>query len=221
MINRLHALLHRPEKGWDPVPAGYAAEYSRSEWDEGANEALLDELDRWAGGIAGKRVLDLGGGPGQYSVAFAKRKAIVTWHDVSRNYLEIAKRRAADEGVDVTFSIGYMEEAKGTFDVVFNRICWYYCIDDRSFAKTVFDLVEPGGVGYIDTANSSEASTDPTTTLRLRTALNDRLGFKIGHPLPPHGRIARLLMEQDVEKILADYSRPTHDRVLFVRRRTA
>lgn len=214
MINSLHARLHRPEKGWDPVPATYAAEYSRAEWEKGADEALLDELDRWAGGLAGKRVLDLGGGPGHYSVAFAKRKAIVTWHDVSRNYLEIAKRKAAEEGVEVKFSIGYLEEAKGTFDVVFNRICWYYCMNDRSFARIVFQLLAPGGVGYVDTPNSS----DSKMFSRLRTSLNDRLGLKIGHPFPRHGRIARLFMEQDVETIVTDYSRPSHDRIFFVKR---
>jgi 2-polyprenyl-3-methyl-5-hydroxy-6-metoxy-1,4-benzoquinol methylase len=218
MINSLHARLHRPEKGWDPVPAAYAAEYSRAEWSRGADESLLDELDRWVHGLSGKRVLDLGGGPGHYSVAFAKRKALVTWHDVSRNYLDIAKRKAAEAGVDVTFSLGYLEDARGSFDLVFNRICWYYCRNDRQFAKTFFELVAPGGAGYIDTANSRDPSARSSLAQRVRAALNDRLGLKIGHPLPPHGRIERLLRQHGVEKLVTDYSRPSHDRIFFTRR---
>lgn len=64
MINRLHARMHRPERGWDPVPPGHASTYAENEWCAGVREELLDELDTWVGGLEGKRVLDLGGGAG-------------------------------------------------------------------------------------------------------------------------------------------------------------
>src|SRR4051812_35635270 len=72
VINLLHSRLHRPESGWDPVPQGHVLEYGTHEWASGADARLLDELEQRIGGFAGKQVLDLGGGPGQYSVAFAK-----------------------------------------------------------------------------------------------------------------------------------------------------
>src|SRR5260370_2957744 len=98
MINSLHALLHRPEHGWDPIATQYAEGYAARATRD-LDSTLVDELDRRLGGVTGKTVLDLGGGPGQYSVAFASRGAHVTWHDISRNYQRIAAWNAAQHGV--------------------------------------------------------------------------------------------------------------------------
>lgn len=221
MINRLHALLHRPERGWDPVPPDHASTYAEHQWSVSVREALLDELDVWVGGLAGKRVLDLGGGPGQYSVAFAKRGAQVTWQDISRTYLEFAQRKALENGVCVEFSLCYMDEApiilNAQFDLVFNWICWYYGFSDQGFAKALFALVKPGGVGYVDTTHSGWRRESLSHIARLRTWLNDGLAIKIGHPFPPHGRLARLFMRMPVEQMLIDYSTPTNDRITFRR----
>jgi SAM-dependent methyltransferase len=221
MINYLHALLHRPEKGWDPILPAYAAEYSEVQWKQGLNESLLDELDRWVGGFAGRRVLDLGGGPGQYSVAFAKRNADVTWYDVSNAYREIAQKKAFEQNVRIAFSIGYMDEARKLqnqpFDLVFSRVCWYYGFSDSSFADVIFDLVKPGGVGYIDTDHSGARASNPSSSVKARTWLNDRFSIKIGHPLPPHGRVARLFLNKPISNMLVDYSSQSKDRMLFVK----
>jgi len=138
LINRLLSLFHRPENGWDPVPAEYAKRYGEVEWST-LNVGLVDQLERWIGGFKGKRVLDLGAGPGQYSVAFARRGAQVTWYDVSRNYQLIAQKRSAEAGVSLEFSLGYLEDAKryvhNPFDLVFIRLAWYYCMNDLCFNK--------------------------------------------------------------------------------------
>jgi 2-polyprenyl-3-methyl-5-hydroxy-6-metoxy-1,4-benzoquinol methylase len=156
LINWLSSQLHRPEKGWDPVPSSHVQTYGDAEWRAGARTETLDLLEKWLGGFAGKSVLDLGGGPGQYTIAFAKRGANVSWHDVSARYRDYTSRRADEAGVKVSFSVGYMDEASSIlgrkFDLVFNRICWCYGRGDRSFADTFWDLVAPGGIGYIDTA---------------------------------------------------------------------
>ncbi len=223
MINRLHAQWHRPEQGWDPVPPGHAHQYAEGEWNLGVRETLLDELDAWVGGLQGKRVLDLGGGPGQYSVAFARRGADVTWHDVSATYRAIAQAKAQEAGVNICFSLGYMDEApkclNSPFDLVFNRICWNYGQTDHTFAQALFSLVKPGGVGYVDTPHSGWRRESLSTTARLRTWLNDVLAVKIGHPFPPHGRIARLFAAMPIETMRVDYSTPTNDRILFRRAR--
>jgi 2-polyprenyl-3-methyl-5-hydroxy-6-metoxy-1,4-benzoquinol methylase len=221
MINRLHAFIHRPENGWDPVPPGHAQAYAASEWAAGTRSDLLDELERWVGGLAGKCVLDLGGGPGQYSVAFAKRGAEVTWHDVSRTYQQFAEEKAREHGVHIHFSLGYLDEAPrqlGTrFDLVFNRICWNYGWQDQSFARVLFGLVKPGGLGYVDTTHSRWHRDSLPVLSLLRTWLNDALAIKIGHPFPPHGRLATLFASMSVEKLVVDYTQPTNDRILFVR----
>jgi SAM-dependent methyltransferase len=218
MINYLHALIYRPEKGWDPVPAEHAERYAAAEWSS-RSEALVDQIEHWLGGFQNKRVLDLGGGPGQYSVAFAQRGAQVTWHDISRNYQRLAQARAHAAGVEVHFSLGYLEEAKKflsrPFDFVFNRICWYYCKSDRAFARLFYALIEPGGAGYVDTNTS--------TGERMRGIrkmiyfLNNRLAWKIGHPFPPHGRIARLLQDFPIDSMILDYTAEHNDRIFFVK----
>jgi 2-polyprenyl-3-methyl-5-hydroxy-6-metoxy-1,4-benzoquinol methylase len=224
MINQMHAYFHRPESGWDPVSQEYAHKYGENEW-RGINVALLDELEYWLGGLAGKRVLDLGGGPGQYSVAFAERGAIVTWHDISRAYQDIARRKAREHGVEIRFSLGYLDEAveclPEPFDLVFNRICWNYCFSDRTFADVLFGLVKPGGVGYIDTNHSGSRRDQISIPARFRTWVNDMFVIKIGHPFPPHGRLARLFLRKPVERLLVNYSSPMNDRLLFVKRADA
>lgn len=122
----------------------------------------------------------------------------------------------------VDFSLGYMDEAPTIldtrFDLVFNRICWNYGFSDRSFAGALFALVRPGGVGYVDTTHSGWRRSSLSASARMRTWLNDRLAVKIGHPFPPHGRLADLFVRLPVERMLVDYGMPTNDRILFRRR---
>jgi 2-polyprenyl-3-methyl-5-hydroxy-6-metoxy-1,4-benzoquinol methylase len=216
MINWLHAKLHRPERGWDPISSQHAVEYARDEWRK-LDERFLQEIERWLGGFAGKEVLDLGGGPGQYSVAMARRGARVTWHDVSDRYRRIVEQRSL--GLQVTCSLGYLEEAiglgEGRFDLVFNRICWQYSRSDRGFAEILWRLVRPGGIGYVDTTNAAFHFDLLPPSSRLRTRLSTLTGFKVGHPQPPRGRVARLLLKWPIDRMLIDYSQATSDRILF------
>jgi 2-polyprenyl-3-methyl-5-hydroxy-6-metoxy-1,4-benzoquinol methylase len=188
VINQI-LMKMRPADRFDPVSAQVAGKYAEFEWSN-FNSGLVDDLERRVGGLQGKRVLDLGAGPGQYAVAFAQRGARVTWHDVSRNYLALARSRAEARGVELGFSLGYLEEAarylERPFDLVFNRICWYYCADDSRFAGLVRGLVRPGGWAYIDNYIRRTGGFKP------RYWLNACTGLKLGHPVPPPGRLERL-----------------------------
>jgi len=221
MINRLHARFHRPENGWDPVPFEHAFRYSNDQWSAGINERLLDDLDYWVGGLKGKRVLDLGGGPGHYSIAFAKRGAHVVWYDVSHTYRNFAEQKAKENQVTLNFSLGYLDEALEklgiSFDLVFNRICFNYGWNDVSFSDVIFQLVRPGGAGYVDTTHSLWRRDALTKLADLKTRLNELTGIKIGHPFPPHGRLAKLFFDKPVEKLLVDYGSPHNDRIFFTR----
>jgi SAM-dependent methyltransferase len=216
MINWLHAKIHRPAEGWDPVPAEHARSYAEGQWAT-LDEAPLQELEGWVGSFVDKDVLDLGGGPGQFTVALARRGARVTWHDVSANYRDIL--RARNPGFELRYSLGYLEDAiglgAGTFDVVFNRICFNYSRSDRQFVQLIWRLLKPGGVGYVDANNERFHADTLSPGARLRTWLNATTGWKIGHPFPPHGRLARQLLALPVDRIMVDYSRPTNDRVIF------
>ena len=207
MINQIFTLFQRAERGWDPIPREYAERYAKREY-AALDHALADEVETWAGGLGGKTLVDLGGGPGQYTIEFARRGARVHWHDISRNYLEIAQREATQGGVQVEFSLGYMEEATGIYDVVFNRVCWYYCVSDGAFAKKVFSLVRPGGVGYliINTDRYLEGVWPRMPAWqRLKSklffALNDKFSLKIGHVMSSHGKIEHLFRSLPLQKL--------------------
>lgn len=200
------------------MPLDHACTYADGAWRD-FDELPLDTIEPWLGGFGGKEVLDLGGGPGQFSCAMARRGARVTWHDVSRNYLNIAKQRAA--GLPIRYSLGYLEEAQALgearFDLVLNRICWYYSRGDRSFARLIWKLLRPGGIGYVDASNSTFRVASLSTSAQVRTLLNSVCYWKIGHPHPPHGRIAKLLLRLPIDRMLVDYSQPSSDRVMFVK----
>ncbi len=218
MINRLASLVQRPERGWDPVPSTWARTYADAEWDLNT-AAIINRLEEWVSGFEGKRLLDLGGGPGQYSVALAKRGAQVTWHDISHNYLQIARSHAEQAGVKITFSMGYLEEAARLraepFDIVFSRCCWNYCRNDRDFAQVIYHLVKPGGSAYIDSPISTAEQI--AGYRRVVYLLNRTVWLKVGHPFPPRARIARLFCIKPMERLVADYSHPQRDVLLFTK----
>jgi SAM-dependent methyltransferase len=217
MINYLHSLFHRPEKGWDPVPPSHAEAWT-------THQPPTDNTLQWIrariGELRGKTVLDLGGGPGYYAVAFAQAGAKTTWFDISRIYEKIARKRSEDAHVHVEFAIGYLEEAVRlgrAFDLVFINLCWYYCMNDRRFARIVYSLVNAGGAGYI--ASPWDTGAKLSITRRLLAGLNDRLGIKIGHPFAGHRRITDLFNRFPLDELHADYRTPGHDIVLFIKQR--
>lgn len=216
VVNFIHSLFHRVEGGWDPISAKYAREYDERVSRE-LDEGFVYSLAELCGGVAGKRVLDLGAGPGHFSVLFAKLGAEVTWHDPSREYQNIARTRAEVNRVFLNFSLGYLEDAKkfgeNSFDLVFCRVCWYYCRNDRAFGRLVYGLLKPGGLGYIE-SNIANVSLR-TGVRRFQTWMNSRLWVKIGHPFPPRGRIEKLIRRRPVTFVKTDYCSQEKDVVIF------
>ncbi len=215
-VNYLHSLLHRVESGWDPISREYAQDYAAFVASR-VDVSLVESLDTKLGGLRGRRVLDLGGGPGQYSVLFAQRGADVTWHDVSREYRNIAEARSNAVGVQLQYSLGYLEDAAklgaGFFDLVFCRVCWCYGRSDRKFAHLIYSLLKPGALAYIEC--NTPAFSKPSGIRKLQYWLNGVIGWKIGHPMPPRGRIARLIQRYPIASLSLDYSSPLVDIVEF------
>lgn len=216
--NLLHSLFHRVENGWDPISPVYAGQYDQVASSQ-LDRSLISRLAALSGGLAGKRVLDLGGGPGHYTVLFAELGAQATWHDVSREYQRLAQRRAEACGVTLQFSLGYLEDAakfgENCFDLVFCRVCWYYSRSDRAFARLLHSLVRPGGLGYVEC--NTPAFARAKGIRRLQYWLNNHLWWKIGHPMPPRGRIAGLLQNYENDYLELDYRSDLRDIVLFIK----
>ena len=78
-------------------------------------------LDEIIGDAGGRTVLDVGTGTGRAAIQMAQRGAHVTGVDASEPMLAVARRRAADAGLDVRFLAGDAHElafADREFDVV-------------------------------------------------------------------------------------------------------
>ena len=95
----------------------------------------------------GKRVLDVGCGAGETSLALAATGAEVTGVDISRPLLEIARRRTADRAglafVEADAQI-YAFEPAG-FDAVFSRFGVMFFADPAAAFANIRQGLKPGG----------------------------------------------------------------------------
>jgi len=102
------------------------------------------------GGVRGKRVLEIGCGGGQCSIAFARRGAIATGIDVSDAQIEFARRLAQQERVEVTFFQGNIEDlssvADSSQDVVFSAYALQYVERPERCFSEVRRVLVPGGL---------------------------------------------------------------------------
>lgn len=100
------------------------------------------------GPVAGRRVLDYGCGHGMASVVLARRGARVTAFDLSRGYLDEARRRAAANGVGVAFVQADAERlpfADGSFAAVWGNAVLHH-LDLRKAGRELRRVLAPGGV---------------------------------------------------------------------------
>lgn len=216
MINRAHRWSHNPRRGWDPIPAEYAEQYAREV--ARVDPDTLTRVETALGEFGGRRVADVGSGPGQYGIAFAERGALVTCVDVSRRYLEIARNGFDRAGLSGEFVLAYMEDigkiAPETFDFVFNNVCWYYCAQDYEFARSLLCATKAGGLLFIRVANA-ESHKNPQIIRRLQYWLYRKIGWKIGHLLPPRGRVEQAFRRTRSCNVIVDYSDPDVDVVII------
>jgi SAM-dependent methyltransferase len=214
MINWLHSVLHNPRLGWDPISVDYAAAYSHAAQ---CDQNVIDLFGREIGGYSGKRIVDLGSGPGQYAAEFARRGAEVTCIDVSATYLALVDKRLQSEGLKANLVLGYMDHVTrltgGGFDGAFSNVSWYYCMNDLRFARRILAALKPGGVALVCT--NIEPFEEERSRLRdLLYWMNGRLYLKIGHPLPPRGRVAFAFHRLGGCDVDVDYNNPVTDLVL-------
>lgn len=108
----------------------------------GGDLDLLDDVD-------GERVLELGCGGGQCTVAMAQRGADVVGIDLAESQLAHARELAAEHGVDPAF---YREDVTdlsrfgdGSFDAAFNAYVFQWVGDLDACFRETHRVLRPGG----------------------------------------------------------------------------
>ena len=111
-------------------------------------ESDAEVFYRRLGVAPGSRLLDVGCGAGQLALIAARAGAKVTGCDISTNWLEKARERAAAEGLSVNFEEGDAEElpyADGQFDAVVSLIGAMFAPRPELVAAELKRVCRPGG----------------------------------------------------------------------------
>jgi SAM-dependent methyltransferase len=103
----------------------------------------------------GKRVIDLGCGPGLYVSRLARTGAQITGVDFSPRSIEYARERAEREGIDVDYRLGdYLAlDIEPGYDLATMIMCDYCALSPsqrRKLLQRVGELLKPGGAFLFD-----------------------------------------------------------------------
>ena len=150
-LSKFAALAHR---WWDP-----ASEFAPL---HAINPLRLGWIDGLVGGLAGKRVVDVGCGGGILSESMAERGANVTGIDLAEKPLGVAKLHTLETGVSVDYRLIEAEalarEAPASFDVVTCMELLEHVPDPASTMRACATLARPGGHVVVSTINRNPKS---------------------------------------------------------------
>ena len=139
--------------------------------------AGVDTDYRLVGSISGKRVIDLGCGGGQNSIAFAKMGAVSIGIDISVEQLAYARRLIEQEEVRVELKHGDLAEMAfqraDTIDVAFSAMAFQYVPDLSRVFRQVHRVLKPQGAWIFSIPHPAAALTgQPSTVIRAGKQLS-------------------------------------------------
>jgi SAM-dependent methyltransferase/ADP-ribose pyrophosphatase YjhB (NUDIX family) len=147
---------------WDLVSAIYQTKHKLKTDAAHYGPRMPTENDlRLLGAVGGKRILELGCGGGQCSIAFAKEGAIATAIDQSVMQLQYARGLAAEEGVQVEFLEGDVtalpQVKSASQDAVFSAYALGYVEDIETCLVEVARVLKPGGAFVFSVGHPARA----------------------------------------------------------------
>jgi len=121
------------------------------------NPLRLNYIDEKSGGIASKKVIDVGCGGGILSESMAQRGATVSGIDMSEPSIEVAKLHLYESNLEIDYQRTTAEAFAGqhphSFDVVTCMELLEHVPDPASVIRACATLVKPGGHLFFSTIN--------------------------------------------------------------------
>ena len=150
-LDKFSALAHR---WWDPT--------SEFRPLHEINPLRLAHIERLAGGLSGKRIVDVGCGGGILAEAMAAKGATVTGIDLAEKPLKVAMLHRMETGSDVDYRLTSAEalaaEEPGAFDIVTCMEMLEHVPEPPSVVQACAELVKPGGLVFFSTINRNPKS---------------------------------------------------------------
>jgi 2-polyprenyl-6-hydroxyphenyl methylase/3-demethylubiquinone-9 3-methyltransferase len=126
------------------------------------NPLRLEWISRLAGGLQGKKVVDVGCGGGILSESMAQQGASVTGIDLAEKPLKVAKLHQLESGVQVDYRLIAAEDLAAaepdSFDVVTCMEMLEHVPDPVSVMTACARMVKPGGWVFFSTLNRNPKS---------------------------------------------------------------
>ncbi len=121
------------------------------------NPLRLDYIERQAGGLTGRKVVDVGCGGGLLAEGLAARGARVTGIDMGEANLQVAKLHLLESGLEVDYRHTSAEalaaEEPGEYDIVTCLEMLEHVPEPASVVRACATLVRPGGQVFFSTIN--------------------------------------------------------------------
>lgn len=138
------------EDRWVSTREGYAA--WSTIYDQEKNGLIAVEqsrVDALVSGLPVGSVLDAGAGTGRHALRLARRGLCVTAMDQSPEMLAIAQKRARQEGLEIDFRLGKIDEElpfeSNRFDLVICALVLTHDVDLRRAVQGFHRVLTPGG----------------------------------------------------------------------------
>lgn len=151
-LSRFGAVAHH---WWDPTSELFGPLHR-------LNPVRLRWVEQIVGGLAGKRVLDVGCGGGILSESMAKAGAEVLGIDLADRALGVAKLHKLETGVRIDYRLvsaeALAEEMPGAFDVVTCMEMVEHVPDPSAIVAACGRLLKPGGIAAFSTINRNPKS---------------------------------------------------------------
>jgi 2-polyprenyl-6-hydroxyphenyl methylase/3-demethylubiquinone-9 3-methyltransferase len=162
MTRATHNVDHAEISKFEELAARWWDAHSEFKPLHDINPLRLDYVDRLAGGLADKDVLDVGCGGGILAESMVLRGARVMGIDMGEAPLRVAELHSLESGVEVTYRRVPVEtlarERPGSFDVVTCMEMLEHVPDPASVVQACSDLVRPGGWVFFSTLNRNPKS---------------------------------------------------------------